>query len=64
MGGLEPLTPSIAKGFQVLISSVVADLVGAMTGLSFNHPETVTLKGLSGTHTVLSVEEDKRQTRT
>jgi len=55
---------SIAEGGQVLASSVVAELVGTMTGLSFNNPETVTLKGLSGTHTVLSVEQDSHGIRT
>jgi class 3 adenylate cyclase len=47
---------SIAKGGQVLISSLVAELVGTMAGVALGAPEAVTLKGLSGTHTVVSVE--------
>jgi class 3 adenylate cyclase len=34
---------SIADGGQVLISSLVAELVGTMTDIVFNPPETVTL---------------------
>lgn len=49
---------SIAGGGQVLISSLVAELVGSMTGLNFGQPETVTLKGLSGTHIVVAVEPE------
>ena len=47
---------SIAGAGQILVSSLVAELVGSVDGLAFGPPETVTLKGLSGTHTVHAVE--------
>ena len=47
---------SIADGGQVLVSSLVAEMVGSMDGLAFGPPEMVTLKGLSGTHAVHSLE--------
>lgn len=47
---------SIAGAGQVLVSSLVAELVGPIEGVEFGQPETVTLKGLSGTHTLLPIE--------
>ena len=47
---------SVAGAGQVLVSSLVAELVGPIEGVEFGQPETVTLKGLSGTHTLLPIE--------
>jgi len=47
---------SIADGGQILVSSLVAELVGSVDGLAFGPPEAVTLKGLSGTHLVHAID--------
>jgi class 3 adenylate cyclase len=47
---------SIAQAGQILVSAVVAELVGPVDGLDFGPPETVTLKGLSGTHILMAIE--------
>ena len=47
---------SVAAGGQVLVSDLVAELVGAVDGIGFGQPEAVTLKGLSGTHTLVPIE--------
>lgn len=47
---------SVAGGGQILASALVAELVGTMDGLSFGPSETVTLKGLSGTHVLAPIE--------
>lgn len=49
---------SRAGANQVLVSTLVAELVGSMEGIRFGASETVTLKGLAGTHTLVSIEED------
>lgn len=46
---------SIAGSGQILASLLVAELVGTIPGYGFGSPETVTLKGLSGTHAVVSI---------
>jgi adenylate cyclase len=47
---------SIAQTGQTLVSAIVAELVGSVDDLGFGPPETVTLKGLSGTHTLMAIE--------
>ena len=47
---------SVAEGGQILVSSVVAELVGTGEGFGFGRRQTVNLKGLSGTHTLMPVE--------
>lgn len=47
---------SIAGARQILVSALVGELVGGMEGVSFGQAETVTLKGLAGSHTVLPLE--------
>jgi adenylate cyclase len=47
---------SIAQAGQILVSAIVAELVGPVDGLDFGPPETFTLKGLSGTHTLVAIE--------
>jgi len=49
---------SIAGADQVLVSALVAELVGSMDGITFGPSQSVTLKGLSGTHTLLTVNAD------
>lgn len=50
---------SVARGGQVLASSIVAELAGGLDDIVLGPPETVALKGLAGTHSVLSVERKK-----
>ena len=52
---------SAAEGGQILLSSVVAELAGPMADIEYGPPERITLKGLSGTHTVVAA---RRQPRT
>lgn len=52
---------SIAGAGQTLVSSVVAELIGVVEGLSFGPQETVTLKGLAGTHTLRPIMADPTQ---
>ena len=47
---------SVARAGQILASAVVAELVGGMEGVDLGRPETVTLKGLSGTHGLVPIE--------
>ena len=47
---------SIAGGGEVLVSSVVADLIGTDHGWVFGSPRSVSLKGLGGSHQVVTVE--------
>jgi len=47
---------SVARAGQILASALVAELLGATDGLAFGPPETVTLKGLSGAHTLVAIE--------
>lgn len=49
---------SAAGTNQVLVSALVAELIGSMDGISFGTPQTVHLKGLAGNHTVVAVEAD------
>jgi len=49
---------SVAGGGQIVVSTVVAELIGTVDGLIIGKPETVTLKGLSGTHTLVHIEPD------
>jgi len=46
---------SVATGGQILVSSIVAELAGAVDGVMMGAHETVALKGLSGTHVVLPI---------
>ena len=43
-----------ADGGEVKVSSTVRDLVGALEGVRFDAPTSLTFKGLSGTHQVMS----------
>lgn len=47
---------SVAGAGQVLVSTLVAELVGAIEDVDFGPEKTVTLKGLSGTHTLVPIE--------
>ncbi len=47
---------SIAQGGQILASALVPELVGAANDVTFGPGVTVTLKGLSGTHDLVSIE--------
>lgn len=47
---------SIAGADQILVSALVAELVGPIEGVTFGAPATVKLKGLAGSHTVVSLE--------
>lgn len=47
---------SIAEADQILVSALVAELVGFMDGITFGTPETVRLKGLMGSHTLVPLE--------
>lgn len=47
---------SVAEAGQILVSSLVAELLGTTDGLFMGQPVTVTLKGLSGTHELLPIE--------
>jgi class 3 adenylate cyclase len=49
---------SIAGADQVLVSALVAELVGSVDGITFGSPDTVSLKGLSGTHSVVAITTD------
>ena len=51
---------SAAEGGQILASSLVTELVGPMTDVAYGTPERITLKGLSGTHTVVAIEPHPR----
>ena len=44
-----------AKGGEILVSSLVREIVDARGDLRFGQPRTVELKGIVGTHTVHSV---------
>ena len=52
---------SVAGAGQILVSTLVAELVGEIDGFGFGPQETYTLKGLSGTHTLVPVEPATRQ---
>ena len=45
-----------AEGGTIMVSSTVVDLVGSLQGVEFGPSVTVTLKGLSGTHRLVSIE--------
>jgi class 3 adenylate cyclase len=47
---------SIAEGGQILVSALVAELVGNVEDFTFGPGETVTLKGLFGTHHLVPIE--------
>jgi class 3 adenylate cyclase len=47
---------SVAGAGQILVSALVAELVGEIDELRFGPQETFTLKGLSGTHNLVPVE--------
>ena len=47
---------SVARGGQVLASALVAELIGSVDGVVAKDPMTVSLKGLSGTHTLVPIE--------
>lgn len=49
---------SVAGADQILVSALVAELVGPMDGMAFGPSATVTLKGLSGTHTLVTIKAD------
>lgn len=49
---------SIAEGGEILASSIVEELIGPAQALTFGPPRVVTLKGLSGSHTVVSVDSE------
>jgi class 3 adenylate cyclase len=46
---------SVAEAGQVLASTLVVELLGTADGLALGQPETVALKGLSGTHELLPI---------
>ena len=45
-----------AEGGSVLVSSTTKDLVGSLDGVRFGQPKSVSLKGLEGTHQVVTLE--------
>lgn len=47
---------SIAEGGEILASSIVEELIGTGEGLFFGPRRVVSLKGLSGSHSVVSVD--------
>jgi class 3 adenylate cyclase len=48
----------IAAGGEIVVSAVTAELSGGH-GVSFGSARTVSLKGLGGTHNILTVESSK-----
>ncbi len=46
---------SATGGGQIMISTTTKDLIGSMDGLDTGEPQTVALKGMSGTHQILPV---------
>ncbi len=44
-----------AAGGEIKVSSTVCDLVGALDGVRFGDPVSLTFKGLAGTHQLMSV---------
>lgn len=51
---------SAAGANQVLVSALVAELIGSMEGISFGTPQSVHLKGLAGAHQVVAIEAGPR----
>ena len=47
---------SVAVGGQILVTDLVAELVGNLDDVEFGPAEKVSLKGLSGTHTLVPIE--------
>jgi hypothetical protein len=39
-----------------MLSSTTKDMVGSMDNLRFGEPQIVALKGLSGTHQIISID--------